>query len=199
MHLPFIGDFQAINVLIAAALVIALGAPYKKVFGLLPKLNSVPGRMELVGIKKPCAHIFVDYAHSPDALLNALKALRSHTIGRILLVFGAGGERDFGKRPLMGRVAYENADHVVITDDNPRNEAPEKIRAEILRTCPNAIEIPDRAEAILTAIDKIEEGDVLLIAGKGHEVGQVIGDVIFPFNDKEFVSISLTSLEGKRV
>lgn len=198
LHLPFIGDFQAINVLMAGALAISLGAPSKKVFEILPKLESVPGRMELVGIKKPQGgRIYVDYAHSPDALQSALKALRSHTIGKLLLVFGAGGERDFGKRSLMGKIAQESADLVYITDDNPRNEVPQKIRSEILISCPSAIEIPDRAEAILTAINNVQEGDVLLIAGKGHESGQIIGDDIFPFNDKEFVSMSLTSLEGK--
>ena len=120
-------------------------------------------------------------------------------MGNLILVFGAGGERDQGKRQLMGKVAEDNADRVIITDDNPRNEKPEKIRNEILSTCPRAIEIPDRAKAILTAIDEMQEGDVLLIAGKGHETGQIVGDDILPFNDREVVSISLASLEGRRV
>ena len=199
MQLPLIGNFQAINVLIAAALVINLGAPYREVFKFLPKLKSVPGRMELVGTKKSHGKVYVDYAHTPDALLNALKSLRLHTIGKLILVFGAGGERDLGKRPLMGKIAREYADQIFITDDNPRNESPQNIRKEILKECPSAVEIPDRAEAILISIEKMQDGDVLLIAGKGHETGQIIGDDILPFNDREFVSMSLAALEGKEV
>ena len=199
VRIPLIGNFQATNVLISAALVIALGASYKKVFDLLPSLQPVPGRMEFVGTKQVSAKIFVDYAHTPDALFGALRALRYHTIGRLLLVFGAGGERDIGKRPLMGKIAFKHADEIFITDDNPRNEDPKKIRKEILQDCPSAIEIPDRAEAILTAIDRMQEGDILLIAGKGHETGQIIGDDTLPFNDKEFVSMSLGALQGSKV
>ena len=199
IHLPLIGNFQAINVLIAAALVINLGVPYQDVFKFLPKLKSVPGRMELVGTKKSYGKVYVDYAHTPDALLNALKSLRLHTIGKLILVFGAGGERDLGKRPLMGKIAREYADQIFITDDNPRNESPQHIRNEILNECPMAVEIPDRAEAILISIEKMQDGDVLLIAGKGHETGQIIGDDILPFNDREFASMSLAALEGKEV
>ena len=199
VELPLIGDFQATNVLIASALAIALGAQSTQVFNLLPMLKSVPGRMELVGRKRFGGNIYVDYAHSPAALLSALKALKSHVMGKLLLVFGAGGERDVGKRPLMGKVAYENADNIFLTDDNPRKESPEKIRSEVLSGCPSATVIPDRAVAILTAIDALEQGDVLLIAGKGHETGQIIGDDVLPFNDSEFVSMSLSSLERKRI
>ena len=198
IELSLIGDFQANNALVAAALVIASGAPAAQVFDNLSKLQAVPGRMELVGTKKTLANVYIDYAHTPDALLSALKALKPHTIGRLTIIFGAGGERDSGKRPLMGKVANEHADKIFITDDNPRKESAKKIRSEIMIECPNATEIPDRATAILTAIDEMDQGDVLLIAGKGHETGQVIGDDIFPFNDSEVVSMSIALLEGKK-
>ena len=198
VELSLIGNFQASNVLVAAALVIALGAPADKVFDNLSALKTVPGRMELVGIKKSLTNVYIDYAHTPDALFSALKALKLHTMGRLIVVFGAGGQRDGGKRPLMGSVANKLADKVYVTDDNPRNESPEKIRSEILSECTGAIEIPDRATAILTAIDEMYNGDVLLIAGKGHETGQIVGDDVLPFNDSEFVSMSLALLKGKK-
>ena len=198
VELSLVGDFQASNALIAAALVIASGIPAGQVFDNLSKLKSVPGRMELVGSKKNLANVYIDYAHTPDALLSALKALKLHVIGRLIVVFGAGGDRDSGKRPLMGKVAYEYADKVFITDDNPRNESPKKIRSEILIECPNAVEIPDRATAILTAINEVQDGDILLIAGKGHETGQIIGEDVLPFNDSEFVSMSLALVEGNK-
>ena len=198
IELPLIGDFQAHNALIAAALVISSGATIEQVFNNLPMLKSVPGRMELVGIKKSLSNVYIDYAHTPDALLSALKALKPHTIGRLILVFGAGGDRDTGKRPLMGKVANNYADKIFVTDDNPRTESPKKIRSEILVECPTAIEIPDRATAILRAIDEMHQGDVLLIAGKGHETEQIVGDDILPFNDSEFVSMSIALLEGKK-
>ena len=196
--LSLVGNFQVTNVLIAAALVISLGAPLLQVFELLPKLKAVPGRMELVGTKKFKGRVYVDYAHTPEALMTALKSLKPHKMGKLFLVFGAGGDRDPGKRPLMGKVADKYADNVFVTDDNPRHEEPEKIRSEILEECPGAKEIPDRAEAILTAVNLIQEGDILLIAGKGHETGQIIGDDILPFNDKECVSMALALLEGKK-
>ena len=199
IDLALIGDFQAMNVLIAASLVIELGKMTSEVFDVLPMLTSVPGRMELAGEKGNTAKIYIDYAHTPQALESALKALRPHTIGTLMVVFGAGGERDIGKRPQMGTIAYEYADTIFITDDNPRNEAPEKIRRAIMSSCPTAIEIPDRAAAILKAIDKLQQGDVLLIAGKGHETEQIIGDDILPFNDKEFVSMSISALKGNKV
>ena len=198
VELSLIGAFQASNALIAASLVIASGASARQVFDNLHELKAVPGRMELVGIKKQLANIYIDYAHTPDALLSALKALKLHTIGKLILVFGAGGDRDSGKRPLMGKVANEYADKVFVTDDNPRNESAQKIRSEILIECSNANEIPDRATAILTAIDEMCQGDVLLIAGKGHETGQIVGDDVLPFNDAEFVSMSLSLLEGRK-
>ena len=197
IYLPLIGAFQATNVLIAAALVIGLGAPEEEVFDSIKFLESVPGRMELVTTKKPNGKIFVDYAHTPAALQNALIALRPHTVGKLILVFGAGGERDRGKRSLMGEVAKKFADSTFVTDDNPRNEVASNIRSEILATCPTGCEIPDRASAIMAAIESINAGDVLLIAGKGHEKVQIIGDDVFPFNDSEFANMSVAILEGK--
>jgi UDP-N-acetylmuramoyl-L-alanyl-D-glutamate--2,6-diaminopimelate ligase len=137
------------------------------------------------------AQIFVDYAHKPDALAKALQALRPYAKRRLIVVFGAGGDRDAGKRPLMGAIAAENADHVIVTDDNPRSEKPEAIRAAILAAAKGAKEIGDRAHAIRAAIDDLEPGDALLIAGKGHETGQIIGDRVLPFSDHEAVAAAL--------
>tara|TARA_B100000700_G_C14556585_1_gene629109 strand:- start:193 stop:660 length:468 start_codon:yes stop_codon:yes gene_type:complete len=155
--------------------------------------------MHLVEHKEVNANVFVDYAHTPDALAKALKALRLHTTGNLTVVFGAGGDRDIGKRSLMGAAAHELADKVIVTDDNPRKESPFEIRKGILKECPNAEEIPDRAVAILTAIKALRKGDVLLIAGKGHETGQIIGDDILPFNDIEVASMSISLLNGKNI
>ena len=198
VSLSLVGSFQVTNVLVAAALVVSLGVPLRQVFEFLPQLKAVPGRMELVGTKNFKGRVYVDYAHTPEALMTALKSLIPHKMGKLFLVFGAGGDRDPGKRPLMGKVAGKYADNVFVTDDNPRHEEPEKIRSEILKECPGATEIPDRAEAILTAVNLIREGDILLIAGKGHETGQIIGDDILPFNDRECVSMALALLEGKK-
>ncbi|MEE2774429.1 MAG: UDP-N-acetylmuramoyl-L-alanyl-D-glutamate--2,6-diaminopimelate ligase [Pseudomonadota bacterium] len=199
IYLRLIGAFQATNVLIASALVIGMGIPENKVFKAIESLESVPGRMELVTMKKPDGRIFVDYAHTPAALQNALLALRPHTAGKLILVFGAGGERDRGKRGIMGQVASKFADTTFVTDDNPRKEIASNIRSEILKTCPKGFEIADRASAIMTAIESISVGDVLLIAGKGHETVQIIGDDVFPFNDSEFASMSVAILEGKHI
>lgn len=199
VDLNLIGAFQATNVLTAAGLAIALGSAANQVFDILPKLTNAPGRMQLVGKKKSSANIYIDYAHTPDALQKALTALRPHTIGRLVLVFGAGGDRDKGKRPLMGKIAAKHADEVFVTDDNPRTESPRDIRAEILKECPTAIEIPDRAAAILAAVENIKDGDVLLISGKGHETFQIVGDDKFPFDDSEYVSMSISLLEGKKI
>jgi len=199
IDLTLIGDFQATNILMAAALVIALGGKKNRVLDSLERLQSVPGRMHLVEHKEVNANVFVDYAHTPDALAKALKALRLHTTGNLTVVFGAGGDRDIGKRSLMGAAAHELADKVIVTDDNPRKESPFEIRKGILKECPNAEEIPDRAVAILTAIKALRKGDVLLIAGKGHETGQIIGDDILPFNDIEVASMSISLLNGKNI
>ena len=196
VDLPLIGAFQARNVLTAAALAIGCGADEDAVLGTLPTMEGVRGRMELVARRSFGAPVFVDYAHKPDALAAALSGLRPHVPGRLHVVFGAGGDRDRGKRPLMGKAAAEAADVVIVTDDNPRGEDPAAIRAAILEAVPEATEVPDRAEAILRAVDGLEEGDALLIAGKGHETGQIIAGDIVPFDDAEQARIAVAALDG---
>ncbi len=195
LKLDLLGGFQAENVLMAAGLIIACGADVVKVFAALSKVKTVTGRMERVATRANGAMVFVDYAHTPDALETALRAMRPHVMGRLLVVFGAGGDRDKGKRPLMGAAALENADVLFVTDDNPRSENPADIRAAIMVACPEANEIGDRAAAILTAVDALKPADALLIAGKGHETGQTVGDAILPFNDAEQASIAVAALE----
>ncbi len=163
------------------------------VFPTLERLKGAKGRLERVGASRG-APIFVDYAHKPDALAKALDALRPYVSGRLVVVFGAGGDRDRGKRPLMGAVAAAKADRVIVTDDNPRSEAAAAIRAAILAAARGAIEIGDRREAIRFAIAELRRGDVLLIAGKGHETGQIIGDRVVPFSDHEAVAAALKEL-----
>jgi UDP-N-acetylmuramoyl-L-alanyl-D-glutamate--2,6-diaminopimelate ligase len=196
VRLSLIGGFQAENVLIAAGMAIAAGSQPADVFGVLPDLETVPGRMQLAATRANGASVFVDYSHTPDALETALKALRPHVLGRLIVVFGAGGDRDAGKRPLMGKAALDNADVLFVTDDNPRSEDPAGIRAAIMAACPDANEIGDRAAAILAAVDTLQAGDALLIAGKGHETGQIIKDQILPFNDAEQASMSVAALDG---
>ena len=196
-RLSLIGGFQALNVLTAAGLVIAAGEDAQAVFSVLPRLTGVRGRMQLAGRRANGAPVFVDYAHTPDALETAIRALRPHVMGRLIVVFGAGGDRDRGKRPLMGKAAAEHADVVFVTDDNPRSEDPAAIRAAILHACPEATEVGDRAEAILRGVDALEPGDALLIAGKGHESGQIVGDVVYPFDDVEQASVAIAALEGR--
>jgi len=196
VSLKLIGGFQAENVLMAAALAIAAGADAQEVFSVLPQLQTVRGRMELAATRKNGANVFVDYAHTPDALATACRALRPHVLGRLVLVFGAGGDRDTGKRPLMGQAAEAHADVIFVTDDNPRSEDPALIRRAILGGCLEAIEVPDRAEAILRGVDALGPGDVLLIAGKGHETGQIVGDDILPFDDLEQASVAVAALDG---
>jgi UDP-N-acetylmuramoyl-L-alanyl-D-glutamate--2,6-diaminopimelate ligase len=182
LNLP--GRFQADNVLVAAGLAYLLGAGnLDALFGFLPRLRGVRGRMELAAQLPNGAAVYVDYAHSPDALERLLSALRPHTAGKLHIVFGAGGDRDRGKRPLMGEVAARLADRIIVTDDNPRSEAPFAIRAEILAACPDAQEIGNRAEAIDAALNDLGPGDVLVVAGKGHEQGQTILGVVHPFDD----------------
>lgn len=183
--LPLVGAFQAANALVAAGLAILSGIPAKDALGALPKLQGVPGRLELVGTTGDGAGVFVDYAHKPDALATALKALRPYATGRLIVVFGCGGDRDRGKRPIMGRIAGDQADLVIVTDDNPRSEDPAMIRKEILAAAPQAREIGDRAEAIRAGVSLLQAGDVLLIAGKGHETGQIVGDRTLPFSDRD--------------
>jgi UDP-N-acetylmuramoyl-L-alanyl-D-glutamate--2,6-diaminopimelate ligase len=193
VRLPLVGEFQIENALVAAGLAIATGGDPGSVFAALAHLNGAKGRLELVGEKRG-APIFVDYAHKPDALAKALEALRPYAAGRLVVVFGAGGDRDRGKRPLMGAVAAAKADRVVVTDDNPRSENADAIRAAIMAAAPDAIEIGDRREAIRSSIADLRRGDVLLVAGKGHETGQIIGDRIVPFSDHEAVAAALGEL-----
>jgi UDP-N-acetylmuramoyl-L-alanyl-D-glutamate--2,6-diaminopimelate ligase len=195
VRLDLIGGFQAMNVLQAAALVIACGEQPDAVFDTLAELETVSGRMQLAAERKNGASVFVDYAHTPDAVETALRAMRPHVMGRLIVIVGAGGDRDTAKRPLMGLAAAKNADVVFVTDDNPRSEDPELIRRAVLQGCPDATEIGDRATAILTAVDALQPGDALLIAGKGHETGQIVGDAILPFNDVEQASISVAALD----
>ena len=193
VRLPLVGEFQVENALLAAGLVIATGGDPRAVFPALEHLAGAKGRLELVGSSRG-APIFIDYAHKPDALAKALEALRPAASGRLVVVFGAGGDRDRGKRPLMGAVAAANADRVIVTDDNPRSEDAAAIRAAIMAAARGAVEIGDRSEAIRTAIAELRSGDVLLIAGKGHETGQIIGDRVVPFSDHEAVAAALKEL-----
>ncbi len=196
MRLGLIGGFQAENLLLAAGLVIASGSDPDRVFETLPQMQTVRGRMQLAATRQNGAAVFVDYAHTPDAVATALKALRPHVMGRLVAIVGAGGDRDPGKRPLMGQAAAENADIVIVTDDNPRSEDPALIRAAVMQGCPEASEIGDRAEAILRAVDALGPGDALLIAGKGHETGQIVGDDVLPFDDVEQASVAVAALDG---
>jgi UDP-N-acetylmuramoyl-L-alanyl-D-glutamate--2,6-diaminopimelate ligase len=196
IRLGLIGGFQAENVTLAAGLVIGAGAEPVAVLNALPHLDGVRGRMQLAATRKNGASVFVDYAHTPDAIATALQALRPHVMGRLIIVFGAGGDRDRGKRPLMGAAASAHADVMFVTDDNPRSEDPAAIRAAILAACPGAYEVGDRAEAILRGVDALGPGDALLIAGKGHESGQIVGNDIFPFDDAEQASIAVAALDG---
>jgi UDP-N-acetylmuramoyl-L-alanyl-D-glutamate--2,6-diaminopimelate ligase len=191
VRLPLVGAFQVENALVSAGQAIASGDDPGAVFAALEGLVGAKGRLELVG-RKADAPIFVDYAHKPDALAKALEALRPYVDGRLVVVFGAGGDRDPGKRPLMGEVAAAKADRIIVTDDNPRSENPAAIRAAILEGAPGAREIADRGDAISRAIAELAGGDVLLIAGKGHETGQIVGQKTVPFSDHEAVARALT-------
>ncbi|MDF0599741.1 UDP-N-acetylmuramoyl-L-alanyl-D-glutamate--2,6-diaminopimelate ligase [Psychromarinibacter sp. C21-152] len=199
VRLDLIGGFQAENVLTAAGLVIASGCDPVRTFDMLGALRGVRGRMQLAATRENGAAVFVDYAHTPDALKTALKALRPHVLGRLIVVFGAGGDRDTTKRPLMGQAAATYADLAFVTDDNPRTEEPAAIRAEVLAGAPEATEVGDRAEAILRGVDALQPGDALLIAGKGHETGQVIGEDVYPFDDAEQASVAVAALDGRLV
>ena len=185
LDLPLIGEFQALNALTAAGLALSLGLPFETVADGLRHLQPVKGRLEFVTETASGAGIFVDYAHTPDGLNVLLRAARPHTAGKLTVIFGCGGDRDALKRPLMGEIAAKYADRVIITDDNPRTEDPALIRKAILTKCPGAEEIAHRGEAIRVAIASLEKGDTLLIAGKGHETGQIIGDTVIPFSDQE--------------
>jgi UDP-N-acetylmuramoyl-L-alanyl-D-glutamate--2,6-diaminopimelate ligase len=195
LRLPLVGAFQAENALVAAGMAIASGGAADAVLIALERLEGAKGRLEQVGARRG-APIFVDYAHKPDALAKALDALRPYVRHRLVVVFGAGGDRDRGKRPLMGVIAAEKADRVIVTDDNPRSEDPAVIRAAILSAAPGAIEIGDRAAAIRAAVASLEPGDVLLVAGKGHESGQIVGDRVLPFTDHDAVAAALVQDDG---
>jgi UDP-N-acetylmuramoyl-L-alanyl-D-glutamate--2,6-diaminopimelate ligase len=190
VKLPLVGAFQVSNALVAAGLAIVTGSDTKKALGALENLKGASGRLEFAG-EKNGAPIFIDYAHTPDALENALTALRPYVRGKLAVVFGAGGDRDPGKRPLMGAAAAKHADQIYVTDDNPRSEEPEEIRRAILAEAPGAVEIGDRAEAIRNAIMDLKPGDVLLIAGKGHESGQILRDRSIPYTDHAAVAAAL--------
>jgi UDP-N-acetylmuramoyl-L-alanyl-D-glutamate--2,6-diaminopimelate ligase len=190
VRLPLLGEFQIENALVAAGLAIATESEPAAVFAALANLKGAKGRLELVG-ERNGAPIFIDYAHKPDALAKALDALRPYARARLLVVIGAGGDRDPGKRPMMGAIAAKMADRVIVTDDNPRSENPAAIRSAILAAAPGAIEIGNRGEAIAAAVSELSRGDVLLIAGKGHETGQIVGDHVLPFSDHEAVAAAL--------
>jgi UDP-N-acetylmuramoyl-L-alanyl-D-glutamate--2,6-diaminopimelate ligase len=187
LALPLIGAYQASNVLTAAALVLATGGDWDTTFAAMERVSPVRGRLERVVISRAGVPVYVDYAHTPDALEAAIAALRPHVAreagARLIIVFGAGGDRDQGKRPQMGAVAMRLSDLVIVTDDNPRSENPARIRADVLAGAPGAIEVPGRREAIAEAIRLARSGDIVLVAGKGHETGQIVGDTVLPFDD----------------
>ncbi|CCE08928.1 UDP-N-acetylmuramoylalanyl-D-glutamate 2,6-diaminopimelate ligase (UDP-N-acetylmuramyl-tripeptide synthetase) [Bradyrhizobium sp. STM 3843] len=197
IRLPLVGAFQIENALVAAGLAIGTGSDPDAVFDALAMLEGAKGRLELVG-EHNGAPVFIDYAHKPDALAKALQALRPYAKRRLTVVFGAGGDRDAGKRPLMGAIAVENADSVIVTDDNPRSEDPAAIRAAILATAKGAREIGDRAKAIRLAVEQLEAGDALVVAGKGHETGQIVGDKVLHFSDHEAVAEALAKVLASR-
>jgi UDP-N-acetylmuramoyl-L-alanyl-D-glutamate--2,6-diaminopimelate ligase len=191
VHLPLAGDFQIANAIVSAGLAISTGVAPQKAFAALHHLKGAPGRLELVGQTKDGALCYVDYAHKPDALENVLTSVRPFTTGRVVVVFGCGGDRDKGKRPIMGSVATRLADVAIVTDDNPRTEVAATIRAEIMAAAKGAIEIGDRHEAIRKAVDMLRAGDTLIVAGKGHEEGQIIGSEVLPFSDHEEIRKAL--------
>jgi UDP-N-acetylmuramoyl-L-alanyl-D-glutamate--2,6-diaminopimelate ligase len=194
LTIPLAGSFQVSNALVAAGLVIAAGGEEYLALHALQSLKGAPGRLEHVGQTDTAAHVFVDYAHTPDALETALLALRPFTKGRLVTVFGCGGDRDRTKRPIMGAIAMKHSDHVIVTDDNPRTEDPAEIRRAILSKAPGASEIGNRAEAIRAGVAALGPGDILLVAGKGHEDGQTIGKTVLPFLDRDAV---LAALRGE--
>ena len=197
--LSLAGDFQAQNALAALALAIAGGILLEDGLRALPSLKAVPGRVERVACSAQGGEVYVDYAHTPDALAKVLKALRPHAAGELRTVFGCGGDRDRGKRPQMGAIAVRLADHSIVTDDNPRSEDPAAIRAEIMAAAPGAQEVGDRGAAIATAVAALGPGDILVIAGKGHESGQIVGGRVLPFDDREVARAAAVKLGGTAV
>ena len=197
VRLPLVGAYQASNALVAAGLCIAVGEDVGEVLAALEHIEGAPGRLQRVGAGPHGGEAFVDYAHTPDGLETVLSALRPHARGRLIVVFGAGGDRDRGKRPLMGEIAARLADLVIVTDDNPRTEQPASIRAAILAATPGAREIGDRREAIAAAVAELGDGDILVVAGKGHEQGLLVGEITHPFDDVTEVRAAL-GLEAAR-
>lgn len=185
VKLPLIGAYQAANTLVSAGIAIASGCDAEEVIANLARLQPVRGRLERAAISRSGAPVYVDYAHTPDGLEAAIAALRPHTKGKLIVAFGAGGDRDAGKRPIMGEIATRDADVVIVTDDNPRTEDPAEIRRQVLLGAPGALDIGDRREAIAEAIRQAAADDIVMIAGKGHELGQIIGDKVYPFDDVE--------------
>ena len=183
ISLSLIGAYQAANALTAAGLVIATGGKPTQTLANLARVHPVRGRLERAVITRAGAPVYVDYAHTPDAIESAIEALRPHTRDRLIIVFGAGGDRDVGKRSEMGAVAARLADLVIVTDDNPRSEDPASIRGDVLAGAPNARDVPGRRAAIKAAVDEAGAGDIILLAGKGHEQGQIVGDDVLPFDD----------------
>jgi len=198
LELPLVGRFQVWNALCALGLAVGSGEDPKAAADALERLEGVRGRMELVARLKNDAAVYVDYAHTPDGLETVLKSLRPHTKGRLSVVFGCGGDRDRGKRPIMGEIAARLADRVIVTDDNPRTEVPASIRAEIMTACPGATEVDDRAEAIALGVRGLASGDVLVVAGKGHEQGQIVGAEIRPFDDAAVARAAVDDISGRR-
>ncbi len=195
VSLPLVGHFQATNALMAVGLVIGCGGDADQAFKALSYLRPVRGRMEQAGRHPSGARIYVDYAHTPDALETVLKALKPHVRGDLSVVFGCGGDRDTTKRKVMGEIAQRLADRIYVTDDNPRSENPSAIRAEVLRGSPNGIDAGDRASAIERAVAELSQGDLLLVAGKGHEQGQTIGDEVLDFDDVSVVRSAIAAIE----
>jgi UDP-N-acetylmuramoyl-L-alanyl-D-glutamate--2,6-diaminopimelate ligase len=196
VRLPLAGGFQASNALVAAGLCLAAGLSVEQTLAGLEALEGAPGRLQRVGAGPRGGEAYVDYAHTPDGLETVLKALRPHVRGKLVVVFGAGGDRDRGKRPLMGRIAAELADVAIVTDDNPRSEEPAAIRAEVLAGATGAREIGDRREAIRAAAALLADGDILVVAGKGHEQGQIVGGVTHPFDDVAETQSALELVHG---
>ncbi|MBB6013400.1 UDP-N-acetylmuramoyl-L-alanyl-D-glutamate--2,6-diaminopimelate ligase [Aquamicrobium lusatiense] len=191
IDLPLAGDFQIANALVSAGLAISTGTSAPAAMAALEKLKGAPGRLDLVGATAAGAPVYVDYAHKPDALENVLASVRPFTTGRVIVVFGCGGDRDRGKRPIMGEIATRLADVTIVTDDNPRTEVPAEIRAAIMAAAPGAIEIGDRRKAIREAVAMLRAGDTLIVAGKGHEEGQTVGAETLPFSDHDEVRMAL--------
>jgi UDP-N-acetylmuramoyl-L-alanyl-D-glutamate--2,6-diaminopimelate ligase len=194
--LPLVAAFQAMNALAALGLVIGCGADTQAATESLTRLDGVPGRMQRAAVRRNGAAIYVDYAHTPDAIETVLTALRPHAQRQLVILFGCGGDRDPGKRPMMGEIAQRLADRVIVTDDNPRSEDPAAIRKQILAACPQAQEIGSRRKAIFEATASLAAGDVLVLAGKGHERGQIVGNTVHPFDDAEVAREAVVAADG---